>query len=162
MEYLQIFDKNKNILNEKIDRRFKRTLKNGKHYMVTLIFIKNKDNKFLVQYTSKAKKSLFAITGGHVSYGDNSITTAIKETEEELGIKLTYDELKYIGTTSNNLCFCDIYYVAKDIPLNKMKLQKEEVESVYWLNIDEIKALIKNNKFRYCNILPLKKLLESI
>ena len=162
VEYLQIFDKAKKPINEKIERKLKRTLKDGKRYMVTLIFIKNSNDEFLVQLTSKEKKNVFAITGGHVTYGDNSIETAIKETKEEVGIYLSKDELNYIGTTIEEKCFCDIYYVKKDIPISNMVLQRSEVESVYWLTLKQIKNLIDNHKFREYNIQPLKKVLESI
>lgn len=162
MEYLQIFDNKKRPINEKIERRFKRSLKNGKRYMVTLIFIKNSKDEFLVQLTSKQKKNVYAITGGHVTYGDDSIKTAIKETKEEVGINLSKEELNYVGTTIEEKCFCDIYYVNKDIPIDNMNLQYDEVESVYWLTLKQIKNLIDNHKFREYNIQPLKKLLESI
>ena len=160
MEYLQLFNDNKEVINEKIDRKLKRTLNNGKHFIISLVFIENSKNEFLIQFTSKEKNSVFAITGGHVKYGDNSLDTAIRETEEEMSIKLDKEDLKYVNTTKDKYCYCDIYYVKKDIKLSNLKLEEKEVESVHWMRLDEINELIENGKFREKNILPLKQVLE--
>lgn len=50
MEYLNVYDNNKNKLDKKIVRGDK--LSNDEHILVAVIFIKNKDNKYLIQKTS--------------------------------------------------------------------------------------------------------------
>ena len=47
MEYLNVYDNNKNKLDKKIVRGDK--LSNDEHILVAVIFIKNKDNKYLIQ-----------------------------------------------------------------------------------------------------------------
>ena len=53
MEYLNVYDNNKNKLNKKIVRGDK--LSKDEHILVAVIFIKNKDNKYLIQKTSLEK-----------------------------------------------------------------------------------------------------------
>lgn len=158
-ELLQVFDEKKNMLNESIGRSLKKTLTNGKHFMIILIFIENK-GKFLIQKSSVKKGSEYATTGGHVTYLDDGFITCKKEVSEELGIQLSDDEIEYIDTIDYKNCFCEIYYSSKYINTNELKLQEEEVESVDWFGKDEIETLIENNQFRKGNIEAFNKVLE--
>lgn len=160
MEYLQVFDENKNMLDEKIERSLKRTLTGNKYFMVILLFIENEEGKFLLQKTSESRNSEIATTGGHVEYGYNGFDTTIKEAKEELGLTLLPSDLNYVDTITWGPGFVEIYYTNKKIDINELELQKEEVESVNWYTIDEIKKLIEDNKLRKGNILPFNRILE--
>lgn len=160
MELLQLFDENKNMLNESIERDRKKELPEGKYFMIILLFIEN-NNKFLIQKTSESRESEYATTGGHVTYGDNAIKTVIKEAYEELGLVLEENEIKEIETVTHKKAHVGIYYCNKKIDINKLKIQEEEVDSLYWMSVDEINELIKEDKFRKSNIIPLEKVLEK-
>ena len=160
MEYLQLFDDNQNeISGGKIARDRKLEVIPGEHFMIVLIFIENKDHKFLIQKTPIYKDGKFASTGGHVTYGDDSLKTILKETKEELGIQLTNNDVQFIDSVSTSKAFCDIYYTNKEMHRNQMTLQKSEVESVAWYSEAEIRSLIAKNKFRERNIAPFEKVL---
>ena len=88
-ELLQVFDKNKNMINESIPRSLKKTLKDGKHFMIVLLFIENND-KFLMQKVAQEKGSEIATTGGHATFMDDSITTVKKEAKEEINIEFLH------------------------------------------------------------------------
>lgn len=161
MEYLQLFDKSKNMIDEKISREDKKLVKDGKHFMIVLLFIEN-NGKFLIQLTSSSKKHEYATTGGHVTYGDTSLQTVIKEAKEELNLDLAPDDVKYIETIDYNICFCDVYYCNTKIDTSNIKLQLEEVENIYWLSDSEIEKLISDGKFRKSNIESYNKVKEYI
>lgn len=158
-ELLQVFDENKNIINESIKRSLKRTLQNGKHFMVVLLFIENEE-RFLIQKVSKEKGKVMAVTGGHVTFGDSGLTTVKKEAKEELNIELNDNELVLVDWIDYGNCFCDIYYTSKKVDTSNIKLQKEEVEEIFWLNKEEIERLIKQDKFRKTNIEPFYRILK--
>ena len=160
MEYLQVFDEEKNKINEKISRGNKFTLKDGKHFMVVVIFIENNEGKFLLQKTSSNRDSCIATTGGHVSFGDDGFKTVIKEVKEELGLTLLDNEIKYVDTFDYEIGFLEIYYVKKDVDKNRLVLQEEEVDDVNWYTIDEIKELINDDKLRKGNIKAFNQVLE--
>ena len=162
MEYLQVFDKNKNVLNEKVSRLEKENLPSGKYFMVILIFIQNEKGEFLLQKTSKSRNSCVATTGGHVTYGYTSIETVIKECKEELGIDVLKSKISHVSTLQDNNCFLETYYTKMELEVDSLILQKEEVESVRWYTQEEIFDLIKNNKFRNANIEPYKNVLYFI
>ena len=158
-ELLQVFDKNKNMINESIPRSLKKTLKDGKHFMIVLLFIENND-KFLMQKVAQEKGSEIATTGGHATFMDDSITTVKKEAKEEINIEFSNDELILVDSIDCGNCFCEIYYSTKEIDISNIKIQEEEVEKVFWLSKEEIFELIKQNKLRKSNIESFNKILE--
>lgn len=162
MEYLQVFDEKKKVLNEKVSRDEKYNLPDGKHFMIVLIFIENNKGEFLLQKTSKSRHSCIATTGGHVTYGDNAIETVIKECKEELDIDILSNEFSYVDTVLFKNCFLETFYTKMEIDPNKLTLQTEEVENVKWYTQDEIATFIENGEFREGNIKPYQKVLEYI
>ena len=161
MELLQVFDADKNMLNEYVERDKKLKLPEGKYFMIILLFIQNNEGKFLIQKTSKEKGSEYAVTGGHVTYKDDAITTCIKEAEEELGLTLSEDDLEEIDVLKHDVGYVAIYYLKKNIDINALTLQEDEVESISWMSTDEINNLINENNFRKGHIEPFKKVLEK-
>ena len=162
MEYLQIFDENKKMIDEKIDRSLKKTLSGNKYFMIVLLFISNNEGKFLFQLNSKQKDSEIATTGGHVSFGDDGLKTVFKEAEEVLGITFLPGDLVLVDTLIRFNCFVEVYYTNKTINMDDIKLQEEEVESVNWYTVDEINDLVKKNKLRKGNIEPFDPVLKYI
>ena len=162
MEYLQVFDENKRMLNEKIERELKKTLPDGKYFMIILLFIQNEKGELLVQKTSVNRNNELAFTGGHVTFGDDGFKTVIKEAKEELGIDLLPNEFKLIDTLCVKCAYVEIYYSNKKIDINKLNLQEEEVEYVKWRSIEQINKLIEEDKIRKGNIEPYKTLLKYL
>ena len=158
MEYLDLYDENRKPIGKKIIRGEKPI--EGTYIGIVIVFIENSEGKFLIQKTSKEKDSVFATTGGLVSSGYTPDDTIIKEIKEELGLDVSIDELTLFYTDKRKYAFQDAYYLKKDIDMNEIIVQEEEVEYVKWLSVDEINTLIKNNEFREGNIKSFKKLLE--
>lgn len=122
----------------------------GKYIIVVLIFIQNTEGKFLIQKRSKIKNGKFATTGGHPKTGENSIKGILTEVKEEIGLELNSKDLQlyFSGRSDEEQVFWDDYYIKMDVPnIKNLVLQKEEVESVCWLSIDEISCLMKEGKF---------------
>lgn len=148
MEILDLY----NDLGKKLDETVVRGEKTpeGKNIMLSVIFIKNKDEKYLIQKTSKEKGNRFSSTGGHVIHGENGLETIKRELNEELGINSQDEKIKYVDTfkypTKN--CIFNVYLLeVEEIDLSKIKLQKEEVEEVKFLTSKEIKKIIDNGEF---------------
>lgn len=122
----------------------------GTYIVVVLVFIQNSEGKFLIQKRSARKNGKFATTGGHPKSGEDSIQGIITEVKEEIGIDIKPKDLQlyFGGKSDEEKVFFDDYYVKMDIPnIENLKLQDEEVESVHWFSIDEIKNLMKEDKF---------------
>lgn len=146
MELLDLYDDEGKPLNITIERGSK--LEKG-NVMLSIVFIRNSENKYLIQKTSEEKGSEYSSTGGHVTHNENGLTTIIRELKEELGLDVNKDELKTIGIVKNpdKSCVINLYLLEKDIDIDKLKLQDDEVESVNWMTSEEIIKLIKEDKF---------------
>lgn len=146
-EYTDLYDENKNLTGEKLFREkgTKLIVPKGRYSVVVLAFIENSKGEFLFQMTSKRKKNVWATTGGHVKSGQTSKEAIIEEIKEELGIDINEDEVKLFKTYKYDDAFKDVFYIKKDIDINSLTYQEDEVEYVKYLTKDEILDLINNN-----------------
>lgn len=161
MEKRDLYDINRNLTGKTIFKE--NSIPDGKYIIVVLIFIQNNDGKFLIQKRSKLKNGKYATTGGHPKSGENSIQGIITEVEEELSLELAPQDIKlyYSGRSDEEKVFWDDYYIKMDIPnIENLVLQKSEVESVCWLSTNEIKTLMKEQKFYANNYEEFERLLE--
>ena len=146
-EYTDLYDENKNLTGEKLFREkgTKLIVPKGRYSVVVLAFIENSKGEFLFQMTSKRKKNVWATTGGHVKSGQTSKEAIIEEIKEELGIDINDDEVKLFKTYKYDDAFKDVFYIKKDIDINSLTYEKDEVEYVKYLTKDKILDLINNN-----------------
>lgn len=148
MEILDLYDDNFNLLNQTIIRG--EEPEKGKNIMISLAYIKDRNGNYLIQKTSKSRGSKFSTTGGHVQHGENTKTAVIRELQEELGIKVKDNEIKYIISWKHpyKQHLFDIYLLEDvDIDIKDLKLQEEEVESVKWMKTTEVEKIINENSF---------------
>lgn len=148
IEKRDLYDINRNLTGKTIFKG--EPIPDNNYIIVVLVFIQNSEGKFLIQKRSKIKNNKYATTGGHPKSGETSIQGIISEVKEEIGLDIDSNNLKlyYTGRSDYEKVFWDDYYIKMDIPnIQNLVLQKEEVESVCWLSINEIKSLMKEDKF---------------
>lgn len=152
MEKRDLYDINRNLTGETIYKGD--SIPDGKFILVVLSFIQNSKGEFLIQKRSVQKGGKYASTGGHAKTGETSIQAMMTEINEELSLNANEDELHlvYSGREDEDKIFFDLYYMKKDFSTNSLILQKEEVESVKWMTVDEIKQLISTNEFLDSNV----------
>ena len=136
--------------------------------LVVTVLIQNSKDEILIQKRSKQKGGEYGLTSGHPKSGEDSLTGIITEIKEELGIEALPQELQLLYSTrdDNNRCFYDLYYLKKDYKTEKMLLQREEVEQVYWFSKEKVKELCDNGEFKESHIeayeILMKKAMENI
>lgn len=144
MERRDLYDENRNLTGETI-LKGEETLK-GRYIVVVLVFIQNSKGEFLIQKRSKIKNGKYATTGGHPKSGESSIQGILTEVKEEIGLELNPKDLQlyFSGKSEEERVFWDDYYIKMDIEdITKLKLQKEEVDSIEWLSKNDIVKLMK-------------------
>ncbi|MDI9243517.1 NUDIX hydrolase [Fusibacillus kribbianus] len=99
---------------------------------------------------------------GHVSAGGNYLETAVRETEEELGVCLEPSELTFLfslksetiwnfrGESFTDREFHQIFLARKDVEPEKLSLQKEEVAEVRWMDAEELYYALKEERIASC------------
>lgn len=65
--------------------------------------------------------------------------------KEEIGINFNQDEFCLIGTDLYKKQFVDIFLSKKEIDINKVVLQNEEVQNIKQISKEEFNNLIKND-----------------
>ena len=132
------------------------------------IIRKNKVGTFdvLLQLRSKDKDGFpdcYDISSaGHILAGQDYLESALRELEEELGIKAKKKDLKYIGMHSCSINtefygkpfinneISAIYIYEKFVDVLKLNLQIEEVQSVKWMEYTECRNRIKAGTLNHC------------
>ena len=129
----------------------------GLWHRAVYAFIVDNNSNILLQKRSAEKKlwpNKWDVTiGGHVNAGEFGRQALIRECREELGIEITDDEIKYIVSTTSvynknnyiNNHYDECYIITKDINIEDLKLQKEEVSDAKFFPKEELLKRINNN-----------------
>ncbi len=158
MEYIDILNNKGEATGEKKTRSD--VHKYGYWHKVILILLVNSREEILIQKRAPNKEknpNLWDIScAGHLSSGDSSISGAMRELEEELGIKPNENNMKLIDTIRRSYSpkegfieneIQDIYLYREDVEIKRIKIQKEEVSEVKFIPFEiYIKESLSNNK----------------
>lgn len=160
MEKRDLYDINRKLTGKTIYKD--EDVPDGKYILVVLAFIKNSKDEFLIQKRSVEKDGTYGFTGGHAKTGENSIQAMQTEIQEELGIILKEEELEliYSGRSDRGHTFFDLYYIEKDLNIDEMVLQKEEVDFVEWDSVEKIRKLISDGVFKSNHIEEFFRMLD--
>lgn len=115
------------------------------HYIAVVgVVIINNNNEVLLQKRSRFKRdnpSKWGICGGKVDLNETTIDAGVRETLEEIGIRLNKEDLNFLSMDTNEKTHFTVYYVRQDVDIDKCKLQEEELEEVKYFKIEELQYL---------------------
>ena len=140
-ELRDLYDKNSN----KTDKTYYKgdKIPNGYYPMVVMVVIRNSNGEFLMQKRSKSKGGDWGVTGGHPKSGETPIEGIITEVKEELGLDFSNEDfILYDSGCDGKDCY-KMYFVTKDIDINDITIQEEELSEVRWFSMDELKHMAK-------------------
>ncbi len=132
----------------------------GEHIPIVMFFIENSKGEFLIQKTSKEKGNVFGVTGGHIDVNEDKESALLREVKEEIGLNLDMSEVKYLGHIVTGVPIRFLYYLKKDIDLNDFVLDPEEVDSVRYMEVNEILNFIEEDLFIESHGICFNKILE--
>ena len=161
MELLDVYDDNGQKTGKVVEKSCKDSeFAIGEHIAVAIIYIENSNGEFLIQKTSEQRGSRYSSTGGHIEHNEEPIDAIKREVREELGIDITKDNIIDLGYLVFDFPVRFIFYLKKNIKLKDIILQKEEVESVSYMNINQLKAVIKKGLMHKAHAKILEKVLN--
>ena len=161
MELLDVYDDNAQRTGRIVVRGDKSTpFDKGEHIAVAIIYIENSKNEFLIQKTSENKGGLYSSTGGHVDHGEEPIDAIIREVKEELGIDISEDNIVDLGYVLFDFPLRFLFYLKKDVDLNDLVLQKEEVASVSYMDKNQLQNVINNGLMHQAHAKVLERIFE--
>ena len=109
------------------------------------------DGNFIIQRRALDKKSFagmwYCSAGGSVISRETPKEGMVREFKEELGIDISEEELhlKRIITEKNTIFY--IFLVRKNISLDEIKLQEEEVMDVDLADPNKIRKMVEDKTF---------------
>jgi isopentenyldiphosphate isomerase len=151
-EMLDTFDRNGNFLGVK-SRSFCHNGNPGVYHKPVWIWIVNSSGNILVQKRSITKKNnpgkWDMPSAGHVEAGETSLLGCVRETKEELGIDVEEKDFIFLREfiVERGFELAQVYLLKKDLNIDEIKLQVEEVECVKWFTYEEFKKLLYSEEF---------------
>lgn len=156
-EYFDLLDENGNKTG-KIKLR-KLVHRDGDWHRAVHIWIYNDRKEILLQRRSPNKDSdpnlLDISCGGHLTSGDDSLTGALRELKEELGLSVKKEELKYITTLKRSPKhddgfvdneYDDLYLLNVNKSCDEMQFQEEEISEIFFIAYDDFKKMVEEGR----------------
>lgn len=150
-EHYDILDENGDKTGEVLPKSFVHD--NELRHGSVFIWIYNHTGEVLLQLRSKDKKSFPNVwdvsVAGHISAGDTPLETALREIEEEIGIKVQAGELIQVDFTPDIVPwqpnkthpeFCWVYILHKELDPKGLTIQKSELNAVKLQAIRDIRS----------------------
>lgn len=151
MEVLDIYDVNRIKTGRTIRRDQIKNLGPGDYYQVVHLCIFNSRNQLLIQKRQKDKKvkpNMWDISVAGVSKaGELSYETCQRETMEELGYEINMENERAFFTINFHGGFDDYFLVRRDLDIESLTIQKEEVQEIRWASKEEVLELAKRGEF---------------
>jgi isopentenyl-diphosphate Delta-isomerase len=125
--------------------------RDGDWHRAAHVWIVAPDGRILLQRRSLRKENnpgLWDVSAaGHLSSGESSSDAAVRETLEELGLRIAAEELQFVTTLRESAVlnnhtyfdneFHDIFVVRREVDLTSLRLDPDEVAEVKW--VDELR-----------------------
>lgn len=155
IEYIDIYDSNRQKTGKIIPRKGA-TLSEGEYQLYTISICQNWDGKFLITQRSSNKEwgaGWWEVSGGGVLSGEDSLTAAIRETREEVGldVSLVKPELLYTYRNTDpklhHNYFNDIYRFQFDFSEYDVTPQASETSGFRLATWEEILELNERGIF---------------
>ena len=101
-------------------------------------------------------------SAGHIQAGDEPLESALRELKEELGISAAPEQLHFAGTFPisfvkefHGKVFRDeevafVYIYKEPVNTDELILQKEEVETVQWFDLEEVFMECEKRRDVFC------------
>lgn len=147
-EYFDLFDADRRPTGECLLRGT--PTPEGKYRLLVHACVFNSKGEMLIQQRQNTKKwpLLWDLTsGGHVTTGEDSRSSAFRELEEEVGVKVDYTGLRPAVTVAFSDGWDDFYVVHSDANAEDLVIQPDEVKAVKWATLEEVLQLRLENKF---------------
>ena len=134
----------------------------GYYPMVVMAVIRNSKGEFLMQKRVESKGGDWGVTGGHPKAGETPIEGMLTEVKEELGLSFSKDDfIEYDSGCDGKDCY-KMYLVNKDIDLNEITIQEEELTEVRWFSMEELDNMVSTGVLNLDQTSCFKKACEFI
>ena len=153
-EILDIYDENKNKTGRTIKREEIDRLNKDDYIIIVHGWVINSNKKILMTQRSmnKNRGGKWEETHGGVRAGETSFEGMKRELKEEIGIVFSDNELKLFETIKGNNIIRDVYILNKDIPIEEIVFNDNEVMDCKYVTLDELKEMIEKDECSFTKL----------
>ena len=149
MELMDIYDEERQRTGRTMERSQEPAP--GDHRTVVHLCVFNAAGELLIQRRSEEKFTYplrWDVTAaGAVAAGETSRQAAERELREELGYSLSLSGVRPVMTVNFPGGFDDFFVVEREISLQELTLQTEEVCDAAWVSLAEAERMVMNKTF---------------
>lgn len=149
-EIWDIYDENRRLTGKTV-KRSEFEIKPNAYHIAVHIWINNDNNEWLIskRTPNKSFPLLWECTGGSALAGEDSLTAALREVKEELGIALDKNKGELYSSIKRSVYsdFCDVWLFSHNAGIDNVVLQPDETCDAMWASAEKIKELINNGDF---------------
>ena len=158
-ELWDILDENGNVTGRFHERG--KPMNKGEYHLEVYVWIENDKGEYLISQRSPNKPfpNLWESTGGNAVAGDDSLTTALKEVKEELGIDLEPQngqiiQHRVLCNTVGCNGLIDVWLFRQNVDISTVILAPDETCDVMWATVDKIREMMESNEFLSAEFYP--------
>jgi len=153
-EIWDVYDSNRNKTGRYAERG--RKMAAGDYHLVVHVWKHNGKGEWLIDKrvprVSDTLGGMWETTGGSAVAGDDSLTAALRETKEELGIDLDPKEGMLFHRTAHkgnngHTWFQDVWIFKHDCPIEAVRFQEGETCDAMWVTADKIRKMMAAGEF---------------
>lgn len=122
-------------------------LPEGRYHLVVHVWIRNSQGQYLMSQRAASRPAfplLWECTGGSVLKGEDSLSGALREVKEEIGLELPPESGRILHSWARGEGFhdiVDVWLFRYDGPLALEKATTDEVAQCRWMDAGQIQAL---------------------
>lgn len=140
-EILDLYDIHRNFTHERIERQEKTP--KDRYRLAVRVWVRDDAGRFLLsqRHPNKIKPLLWESTGGAVDSGEDTLTAAIREVREELGLEFEKHQLELVRTQLCGEEFADTYLANWNGKIEDLRFQEGEVVDARWATYEEMENM---------------------
>ena len=124
-------------------------LRPGERHLCVHVWVQNSAGEYLITKRSarKSMPGLWECTGGCVTAGEDSFTAALREVEEETGLRLDPARGERLLCWEGEFFLCDVYRFRQDFELSSLTLQPGETDEARAADAQTVRTLAAAGRF---------------
>ena len=149
MELWDLYDSDRSLA--KTDHIRGNPIPEGLHHLAVHVWIKNSRGQYVISQRSADRPSYplwWECVGGSVLKGEDSLTGAIREAAEEVGIRLEPEKgtLVFSEVREQMRDILDVWLFDYDGEIPLEEATTKEVAQAFWMEPEEIQSLLERGK----------------
>ena len=153
-ELWDVYDRYGNVIQGRVAVRGRHDLRYGEYHLVVYVWIITKEGQIVLSRRQKGKTfaGTWQCTSGCAQRGEDSLTAAIREVKEELGLRLNPSNGVFYKRYPRNfpkgaMALCDVWCFREDVTIEEIFPQKEEVSDVRIVSREQLEQMLQDGEF---------------